>query len=205
MEFGEKLQQLRKNKGLTQEELAEALFVSRTAVSKWEQNRGYPNIESLKEIAAFFSVTIDELLSGEALLSLAEQEHNANLQRLFRLLWGIADLFWLLLTVLPLYPKTVGGSVYSVNLFQYTELADWHRALYWVLFLALASIGMITVLQVLLKTEAAHGILATISLLLTIAAVFLLVFSREPYGAAVAVLLLLVKGVLLFRAAKPKE
>ena len=51
MEFNEKLQQLRKQKGLTQEQLAEALFVSRTAVSKWESGRGYPNIESLKAIA----------------------------------------------------------------------------------------------------------------------------------------------------------
>ena len=63
MEFGEKLQELRKKKGLTQEELAEFLFVSRTAVSKWESGRGYPNIESLKAIAKFFLVTVDELLS----------------------------------------------------------------------------------------------------------------------------------------------
>ena len=54
MEFSEKLQELRKNRGLTQEELAEALFVSRTAVSKWESGRGYPSIESLKEISKFF-------------------------------------------------------------------------------------------------------------------------------------------------------
>ena len=40
MEFSEKLQELRKSKSLTQEELAEALFVSRTAVSKWESGRG---------------------------------------------------------------------------------------------------------------------------------------------------------------------
>ena len=56
MEFNEKLQQLRKQKGITQEELAESLYVSRTAISKWESGRGYPNIESLKAIARFFGV-----------------------------------------------------------------------------------------------------------------------------------------------------
>ena len=61
MEFNEKLQELRKSKGLTQEELAEALYVSRTAILKWESGRGYPSIDSLKEISKFFSVTIDEL------------------------------------------------------------------------------------------------------------------------------------------------
>ena len=50
MEFNEKLQELRKGKGLTQEELAQEIFVSRTAVSKWESGRGYPNIDSLKDI-----------------------------------------------------------------------------------------------------------------------------------------------------------
>ena len=72
MELSEKLQELRKEKGLTQEELAEALFVSRTAISKWESGRGVPNIESLKAISKFFSVSIDELLSGEEILKIAE-------------------------------------------------------------------------------------------------------------------------------------
>lgn len=49
MEFHEKLQELRKSRGLTQEELAEALFVSRTAISKWESGRGYPSIDSLRK------------------------------------------------------------------------------------------------------------------------------------------------------------
>ena len=63
MEFNEKLQELRRSRGLTQEELAEKLYVSRTAVSKWESGRGYPNIDSLQAISGFFSVTVDELLS----------------------------------------------------------------------------------------------------------------------------------------------
>ena len=64
MEFNEKLQQLRTGKGLTQEQLAEHLYVSRTAISKWESGKGYPNIESLKCNSKFFSVTIDELSKG---------------------------------------------------------------------------------------------------------------------------------------------
>ena len=78
MEFGEKLLNLRKSRGLTQEELAQALYVSRTAVSKWESGRGYPSIESLKGIAGYFSVTVDELISGEKLLSMAEKEKTLN-------------------------------------------------------------------------------------------------------------------------------
>lgn len=53
MEFHEKLQELRKQKNLTQEELSEILFVSRTAISKWESGRGYPSIDSLKLLQNF--------------------------------------------------------------------------------------------------------------------------------------------------------
>ena len=74
MEFNEKLQELRKSRSLTQEELAEALFVSRTAISKWESGRGYPSIDSLKEISRYFSVTIDDLICSEEMISVAENE-----------------------------------------------------------------------------------------------------------------------------------
>ena len=90
MEFHEKLQELRKSRGLTQEELAEALFVSRTAISKWESGRGYPSIDSLKEISRYFSVSIDELLSGDQLVLIAEKENKSNLGGLCDLLFGFA-------------------------------------------------------------------------------------------------------------------
>lgn len=54
MEFCEKLQELRKSRGLTQEELAEKLYVSRTAISKWESGRGFPSIDSVRAISKFF-------------------------------------------------------------------------------------------------------------------------------------------------------
>ena len=96
MEFHEKLQELRKSKGLTQEELAEALFVSRTAISKWESGRGYPNIDSLKALSNYFSVTIDDLLSGEKIIYIAEKESKFKIQTIYGMLFGIADFFLLL-------------------------------------------------------------------------------------------------------------
>ena len=102
LEFHEKLQELRKSRGLTQEELAEALFVSRTAISKWESGRGYPSIDSLKEISSYFSVSIDDLLSGEQLIFIAEKENKSNLNGVCDLLLGFVDLFSLMLIFLLL-------------------------------------------------------------------------------------------------------
>ena len=143
MEFGEKLQELRKKKGLTQEELAEALYVSRTAVSKWELGRGYPNIDSLKEISKFFSVSIDELLSGEKLLSIAEKENKSNIKNMCDLLFGIVDLFSLILIILPLYPNTIGDFVYSVNLLNYAQTSQFNKTICWVGFISLVLKGFV--------------------------------------------------------------
>lgn len=65
MEFGDKLKKLRTDRGLSQEELAAKIFVTRTAVSKWETKNGYPSIDSLKLIANLFDVTLDELISDD--------------------------------------------------------------------------------------------------------------------------------------------
>ena len=111
MEFHEKLQELRKSRKLTQEELAEALYVSRTAISKWESGRGYPSIDSLKEISLYFSVTIDELLSSERLLSIAEKENKANIRNMCDLLFGIVDTLSIILIILPLYPNTIDNFI----------------------------------------------------------------------------------------------
>ena len=103
MEFHEKLQELRKRKGLTQEELAQSLYVSRTAVSKWESGRGYPNIGSLKDIAAFFAVTVDQLLSTDEVLTVAEEDRRRKETHDRALVYGLLDLSMALLFFLPFF------------------------------------------------------------------------------------------------------
>ena len=103
MEFNEKLQKLRKQKNITQEELASVLFVSRTAISKWESGRGYPNIESLKAMASFFNITIDELLSGEELLIVAEEDGKQKETDLRTLVFGLLDLSTAVFFFLPFF------------------------------------------------------------------------------------------------------
>ena len=153
MEFHEKLRELRKNRGLTQEELAEALYVSRTAISKWESGRGYPSIDSLKEISNYFSVTIDDLLSGEKVLSIAEKENKSNIRGMCDLLFGIVDIFSFILIVLPLYPNTIDGYIGSVNLFAYTETSSTNRFIYWILFISLIMNGIIKILLTKFRPE----------------------------------------------------
>ena len=200
MEFHEKLQELRKSRGLTQEELAEALYVSRTAISKWESGRGYPSIDSLKEISKYFSVTIDDLLSGEALISIAERENKTNIQNLFDLLFGMVDMLSVLLIVLPLYPRTVDGYVYSVTLFEYTETSEMNRFVYWFLFLGLIVLGVWKVLLVQIKSGKHQKLIRECSLLVSIAAVIVLALAGETYAVTVVFLLLLIKGVVLFKS-----
>ena len=199
MEFNEKLQGLRKNKGLTQEELAEALYVSRTAISKWESGRGYPSIDSLKDISKFFSVSIDELLSGEKLLSLAVKENKSNIKNIYDLLFGIVDLFSLILIILPLYPNTIDGYVYSVNLLSYTQVAELNKIIYWIMFVLLVIVGILKVLLTRLNVEKGNKILAEISIVISILMVLFLALAREVYAVVVAFLLLMVKGILLLK------
>lgn len=78
MTLGEKLKSARKSAGLTQEQLAEKLLVSRQAITKWEADKGMPDIENLKQLSKLLNISIDYLLdSGETIdLSVIREEIN---------------------------------------------------------------------------------------------------------------------------------
>ena len=202
MEFHEKLQELRKERGLTQEELAEALYVSRTAISKWESGRGYPSIDSLKEISNYFSVSIDELLSCDKLLSIAEKENKENLQNMCDILFGMIDVCSFMLIALPLYPNMVNGYIYSVNLWAYTQTTELNYLLFWIMYASLVIIGIIQLLLAKFRSKRYTPAMTGISMILGIALVLFLAVTREAYAVVVAFLLLVIKGILLLKNAK---
>ena len=68
MTIGKRIAHLRKEKGLTQEELAQHMGISPQAVSKWENDQTCPDISALPKLARLFGVTVDELLEGKEAL-----------------------------------------------------------------------------------------------------------------------------------------
>ncbi len=192
---------MRKNKGLTQEELAEVLCVSRTAISKWESGRGYPSIDSLKEISNYFSITIDDLLSTEKMLFIAEKENKSNMQNICDLLFGIIDICSLMLIILPLYPNVVNEFVYSVNLLEYTQTTSLNRLLYWIMFVLIVVVGIAKLLLIKFKIEKCNKIMTGASMVISILMVLFLAMTREAYALIVVFLLLIIKGVLLLKYA----
>lgn len=66
MEFSEKLRELRQEKGISQTRLASDIHISRSAVAKWENGLGLPNDESLRMLAEYFEITVDELIPSKS-------------------------------------------------------------------------------------------------------------------------------------------
>lgn len=204
MEFNEKLKQLRIQKNLTQEQLAEQLYVSRTAISKWESGKGYPNIESLKCISKFFSVSIDELLSGEELLTLAQTENSSNIKKIYGLLFGMLDAIAIAFILLPLYGNPVGGYIYSVNLLSFTATTSINLAIYWIVFVALIGIGMAKLLFIHFEKESWGNKATKVSIALSIVAILFFAAAKEPYVIALLFLLFVMKIFLLMKQGKVK-
>ena len=199
MEFNEKLQELRKQKGITQEELAESLYVSRTAISKWESGRGYPNIESLKAIAKFFSITIDDLLSTNEVLAIAEEDGKRKEKHLCDLIYGLLDICVALLLFLPFFAEDADGIIQSVSLISLNSVQPYLKAVYLSLVITMTVFGVLTLsLQnyqaiTWLKSKTAA------SLALGIISVLLFVISLQPYAAVFVFTLLAIKTLMLIK------
>ena len=199
MEFNEKVQLLRKQKSLTQEELAEALYVSRTAVSKWESGRGYPNIESLKAIAKFFDVSIDELLSGDELLTLAEDDARVRQIRIRDQIFALLDCGAALYFILPLFRQVINDYVQSVSLLQLTQVSSYLWTAYSASVISIIVFGLMMFLLQNWQNSFWSINKIRLSLYLNLVGEFLYTISSQPYAAIFLLFILAFKVVILLK------
>lgn len=199
MEFYEKLQQLRRQKGITQEELAEKLFVSRTAISKWESGRGYPSIESLKAIAKYFSVSVDELLSSDELLTVADEDKSRFKHNFCDMLFGLVDLCTLLLLFLPFFAQKSGSIVIATSLLKLSGVQLYIKIAFFAVVIATFLWGVATLALQGLQLRSFAKYKNIISLALGGVALLIFIVAQQPYAAVFAFVLLVIKAIFLIK------
>ena len=197
MEFNKKLQELRKQRGLTQDELAQQLYVSRAAISKWESGRGYPNIDSLKQIARFFGVTIDELLSGDEVLTIAEEDQKQKSATMHDLIFGLLDLSIAMFLFLPFFGQRENGAVYEATLLSLGNIAPYLKIAYFTVVAGLVTVGILALALQNCQWKFWVNYKRKLSFFLGGLGTLLFTISLQPYAAAFLFIFLCIK-VLIF-------
>jgi len=203
MEFNEKLQELRKSRSMTQEELAEALFVSRTAISKWESGRGYPNIDSLKEISRFFSVTIDDLICSDEMITVAEIEKREFADKYVSLICNVLDILLAILLFIPAFGNGSGSSA-TVSLFGLTGISFWVKTVFIVIIVITIINGICGVIIASFNKPVWNRHRLITGAALSILAVIVFIAARQPYAGIVCFSFLVIKGFLITKV-KPNS
>ena len=193
MEFHEKLAELRKSKGLTQEELAEALFVSRTAISKWESGRGYPSIDSLKGISHFFSVTIDELICSQEMITAAEDDRKAILGRYVSVICNMLDILTAVLLFLPVFGNGADSPA-SAALFGLTGVQPWLKTVFIVLIGIITLNGICGVVLSRFDRPVWNRHRMVTGMTLSAVSVGVFIGTRQPYAGVFYLSVLIIKG-----------
>ena len=201
MEFNEKLQELRKGRGLTQEELAEKLFVSRTAISKWESGRGYPSIDSLKQIAHFFSVTIDDLICSDEMISVAENEKKAFAEKYVSLICNVVDILPIILLFVPAFGNGTASSE-TVALFALSGITPWVKTMFIVILGMTILNGICGVILVNFNKPVWNRHRLVTGAGLSILSIIVFILTRQPYAGLVCFAFLVMK---YFLAANVKQ
>ena len=196
MEFNEKLQELRKSRSLTQEELAEALFVSRTAISKWESGRGYPSIDSLKEISRYFSVSIDDLIRSDEMVAVAENEKREFANTYVSLICNMLDVLLAVLVFLPVFGNGTVSSE-TVSLFGLNGINPWVKAIFALIISITILNGICGVIITKFNKPVWNRHRLITGVFLSILSVTVFIVTRQPYAGVVCFSFLVIKGLLI--------
>ena len=199
MTFGEIIKKLRTDKGLTQDELAEKIYVTRTAISKWESGRGFPNIESLKAISKYFFVSLDELLSGEEILAIAENDNKQKERTLRDLIFGLLDCGMALLLFLPFFGQKADGVIRSVSLLALSNIQPYLKTTYIAFVSIMVVLGIMTLALQNCRQRLWIQSKSVLSLSLSAVGVCLFIISQQPYAAVFVFAFLIIKALMLIK------
>lgn len=199
MEFSEKLQKLRTQRNLTQEQLANQLFVSRTAISKWETGRGTPNLDSLQAIAKLFGVSLDELLSTEEVVVMAKNENKRNTEQILCYIDSVLNLMSVFGFLLPMYKVFKNNVYYCVPLYQYSGFM--HKTIF-IIQSAILLCGVLGLIFQWKEKEKIYNFVKFSGYILMIIFIFLLIALNHPNASSFCFAFLLIKGMALIKGRK---
>ena len=184
---------------MTQEELAAALFVSRTAISKWESGRGYPSIDSLKEISRFFSVTIDNLICSDEMITLAENEKEEFAHKYVSLICDALDILLVILLFIPAFGNGPASSE-TVSLLKLTGINPWIKIIFIVIIGVTILNGICGVIIANFDRPVWNKHRLITGIILSILMVMVFIATRQPYAGIVCFSFLVIKGYLAAKA-----
>ena len=197
--IGAKIEALRKEKKITQETLGKAVGLTPSAISNIERNRSTPSVETLGGLAEYFGVSVDELLSGEELLTIAEADTQKREDHLRDIVFGLLDISAAMFLFLPFFGQKVDGNIREVSLLALTGISLYLKIVYFAVVASMVTTGILTLSMqnwektfwVRCKAKLSCGINATGALLFIV--------SLQPYAAAFLFLFLVIKVLMVIK------
>ena len=194
LELSKNIKQIRNDNKLTQEQFAEKMLVSRTAVSKWENGTCYPSIDSLKYMSQTFNISLDKLLSSEEILEIAKTENQSNISEYNSLLFCLLDIVRIIFIFLPLYSYKTNDFIYSVSLLNSNDLGTTLKIVFMLIFIMFLILGII---ELIFNFKGNNKLINKISIFLDVTSIFVLLFTKQPYVITLIFIIFIIKIIML--------
>ena len=199
LNLGNQIRINRRRMDLTQEQLAAKLGISAQSVSKWETEVTMPDISMLPLLSNELGVTIDELLSGEEVLAIAEDDQKQKESHFRDLVFGLLDLSTGIFFFAPFFRQIVEGQIQAAPLLSITQLQPWLKGSY----LAVVLVTILSGILILTLQNCTNAIWrrhkSSLSLLGNVIGVVLFIFSHQPYAAGLTFVFLSIKALILIK------
>lgn len=198
MEVNKKIQKLRKENNLTQDQLAERLGVSKTYIARIENGKILPSVKDIKNIARILDVNVSDLTSFDDLIFIAENDNYNRLDRKTTLFFAILDILSISFIFMPFYVK-------NNNVMTLIELKPLSSLLY-IAYLVLLIVSFIVgVLEIIFSANNKKNKLKNVKIISVVVYAFsILIFalSKQSYITAFLFLFLMIKILFLLNLEK---